>query len=290
MSTVATQKAPAAKPVSGKKSASKTSVVLRHLVLIMFSLVTLGPFLWMILTSFKSLSEVDQLNPIPSQWHFENYAQVFRQVPFAHYYFNSVFIASWVTFLQVLTSSMAAFAFSRLRWPGREVVFKLYLVTLMIPGVVTLIPNYAVMVKLHLLNTYAGLIVPAAFSAFGTFLLRQFMLSIPKSLDEAASIDGASPWVVYWDVILPLSRAGLITLAIFAFLGNYGSFLWPLILIKSEYLRTLPVGMLSFDTSYGRQTNLIMAASVMNVVPLIILFVSTQKYLVSGIQLGAVKG
>jgi ABC-type glycerol-3-phosphate transport system permease component len=134
------------------------------------------------------------------------------------------------------------------------------------------------------------LIVPASFTAFGTFMLRQFMMTIPRALDEAASIDGASPWVVFWDVIMPLSRAGVITLAIFSFMGNYGSFLWPLIMIKSEYLRTLPVGMLFFDSVYGRQTNLIMAASVMNILPLIILFVTTQKYLVKGIQLGAVKG
>ena len=185
---------------------------------------------------------------------------------------------------------MAGYAFSRLRWRGRDTVFRLYLATLMIPGVVTMIPNYTLMVKLHLLDSYLGLIVPASFSAFGTFLMRQFMLTIPPSLDEAAAMDGASPWQVYWDVILPLARPGLITLAIFTFLGNYGSFFWPLILINSEHLRTLPIGMLYFDSVYGRQTNLIMAASVMNIVPLIILFVVTQKFIVRGIQLGAVKG
>jgi ABC-type glycerol-3-phosphate transport system permease component len=185
---------------------------------------------------------------------------------------------------------MAAFSFARLRWRGRDAVFLLYLATLMVPGVVTMIPNYALMVKLHLLDSYTGLIVPASFSAFGTFLLRQFMLTIPRSLDEAASIDGASKWQVFWDVILPLSRPGLITLAIFAFLGNYGSFFWPLVLIKSEHLRTLPIGLLYFDTIYGRQTNLIMAASVMAVVPPVILFIFSQKFLVKGIQLGAVKG
>jgi ABC-type glycerol-3-phosphate transport system permease component len=146
------------------------------------------------------------------------------------------------------------------------------------------------MVKLHLLDSYLGLIVPAAFSAFGTFLLRQFMLTIPTSLDEAASIDGASKWQVFWDIILPLARPGLITLAIFAFLGNYGSFFWPLVIIKSQHLRTLPIGMLYFDSIYGRQTNLLMAASVMAIVPPVILFVVGQKFLVRGIQLGAVKG
>ncbi len=250
----------------------------------------LAPFAWMVLASFKSLQEVEQLNPLPTVWHPENYLKVFQEVPFARYYFNSVFVAAWVTFLQCITSAMAAYAFARLRWPGRDGVFRLYLATLMIPGVVTMIPNYALMVWLHLLDSYQGLIVPASFSAFGTFLMRQFMLTIPREMDEAALMDGATHSQVFWDVILPLARPGLITLAIFTFMGNYGSFFWPLILIKSEHLRTLPVGMLYFDTVYGRQTNLIMAASVMNIIPLVILFISTQRYLVRGIQLGAVKG
>jgi len=276
--------------VNQSDAAKKPSKILPHTLLILMSVVSLAPFLWMVLTSFKPLEEVGQLDPLPRHWHPENYIEVFRQIPFARYYFNSIFIAGWVTFLQVLTSSMAAFAFSRLHWRGRDAVFKLYLATLMIPGVVTMIPNYSVMVKLHLLDSYTGLIVPASFSAFGTFLLRQFMLGIPQSLDEAAWIDGASAWSVFWDVIMPLSRAALVTLAIFSFMGNYGSFFWPLILIKSEQLRTLPIGMLYFDSSYGRETNLIMAASVMNIVPMIVLFVSTQKQLVAGIQLGGVKG
>ena len=261
-----------------------------YALLTLIALTMLIPFLWMVLASFKPLEEVDQLNPIPSVWHPENYRKVFEQIPFARYYFNSLFVAAWVTFLTCLTSAMAAFAFARLRWRFRDGVFRLYLATLMIPGVVTMIPNYTLMVKLHLLDSYQGLIVPAAFSAFGTFLLRQFMLTIPPALDEAAEMDGASKWQLFWEVIMPLARPGLITLAILTFMGNYGSFFWPLILIKSEPLRTLPIGMLFFDSNYGRQTNLIMAASVMNILPLVILFLVSQKFLVRGIQLGAVKG
>lgn len=264
--------------------------VASHTVLSLIAVTMLIPFIWMVLMSFKPMSEVEKLNPFPSKWQPQNYSKVFEQIQFGRYYFNSVFIAAWVTFLQCLTSSMAAFAFARLRWPGRDTIFRLYLATLMIPGVVTMIPNYTLMVRLHLLDSYQGLIVPAAFSAFGTFLLRQFMLTIPLALDEAAQLDGASPWQLFWDVILPLARPGVITLSIFTFMGTYGSFLWPLILIKSDHMRTLPIGMLYFDTVYGRQTNLIMAASVMSIVPLIILFVSTQRFLVRGIQLGAVKG
>jgi len=261
-----------------------------HLMLAALALVMTLPFIWMLLTSFKPLHEVDNISPVPTHWQWDNYLLVFTKIAFARFYFNSVFVAAWVTFLQVLTSSMAAFAFSRLQWRGRDAVFKIYLATLMVPGVVTMIPNYAMMVKLHMLDTFAGLIIPSAFSAFGTFLLRQFMLTIPKSLDEAAMIDGANKWQVFWDLILPLARPGVITLAIFAFLGNYGSFFWPLVIVKSEHLRTLPTGMLYFDTMYGRQTNFIMAASVMSIVPLIALFLAGQKFLVKGIQMGAVKG
>lgn len=264
--------------------------VASHLLLGFLALTMLVPFLWMLLASFKPLVEVEQLNPFPSVWHPENYLKVFEQVPFARYYFNSLFVAAWVTFLQCLTSAMAAYAFARLQWPGRDLVFRLYLGTLMVPGVVTMIPNYTQMVKLGLLDSFEGLIIPAAFTAFGTFLLRQFMLSIPRALDEAAAMDGASHWLIFWDVIMPLSRPGLITLCIFTFMGEYRSFFWPLVMIKSEGLRTLPIGMLYFDSVYGRQTNLIMAASVMNIIPLVVLFVTTQKFLVRGIQLGAVKG
>jgi multiple sugar transport system permease protein len=271
-------------------SANHGKTFLRHAILVVLSATTLAPFLWMALSSFKPLSEVEQLNPLPHHWLPGNYLQVFRQISFARYYFNSVFISAWVTFLTCLTSAMAAFAFSRLKWPGREAVFKLYLATMMVPGVVTMIPNYTIMVKLHLLDSYLGLIVPASFSAFGTFLLRQFMLTIHPALDESASIDGASPWTLFSQIILPLARPGLITLAIFTFMGTYGSFFWPLIMIKSDALRTLPIGMLYFDTLNGQQTNLLMAASVMNIVPLVILFISTQKFLVKGIQFGAVKG
>ncbi len=261
-----------------------------HLFLALLALTTLAPFLWMVLASFKPLAEVEQLNPFPSVWQPQNYAQVFRKISFARYYFNSVFIAAWVTFLQCFTSALAAYAFARLRWPGRDTVFKLYLATMMIPGVVVMIPNYTLMVRLRLLDSYLGLIVPASFSAFGVFLLRQFMLTIHPALDESAEIDGASPWRIFTDIILPLTRPGLLTLAILTFMGTYGSFFWPLIMIKSDHLRTLPIGMLYFDSVYGKQTNLLMAASVMNIVPLIILFVCTQKFLVKGIQFGAVKG
>jgi ABC-type glycerol-3-phosphate transport system permease component len=185
---------------------------------------------------------------------------------------------------------MAAFSFSRIQWRGRDRVFFLYLATMMLPGLVMIIPNYQIMVRLGLVDTLPGLIIPAAFTAFGTFLLRQFMLTIPTSLDEAAQIDGASYWSLFWNVTLPLSRPGLITLTIFTFMGNYHNFFWPLVMLRSVDKYTLPIGLLYFDSAAGQSTHLLMAAVTMSVLPLILLFVVLQKQLVGGIQLGAVKG
>jgi len=262
-----------------------------YAILVLVSATTLLPFMWMVLTSFKPLDEVTNVTPVPTKWHPQNYLDVSTQAKFfGRYYLNSLFVASWVTFLTILTSCMAAFAFARLNWPGRNQVFTLYLATMMIPGVVTMIPNFAIMVQLRFLDTYQGLIVPASFSAFGTFMLRQFMLGIPKALDEASVIDGAGAWRVFFDVIMPLARPGIITLAIFTFLGNYGNLFWPLIMVKSEGMRTLPIGLLAFDSSYNKATHLMMAAAVMSLLPPMLLFIVGQKYLVKGIQLGAVKG
>jgi multiple sugar transport system permease protein len=261
-----------------------------YIVLIATALTMMVPFLWQVATSLKPLAEVQSGHFLPQEWKFGNYAEVIRTIPYARYYFNSIFVALWVTFGQILTSAAAAYAFARIHWKWRDRVFLLYLGTLMVPGLVTLIPNYWVLTKLHLINTYTVLILPGCFSAYGTFLLRQFMLTIPRSLDEAAEMDGASHWQIFWDVIMPLARPGLIVLAIFTFMGNYQSFFWPLIMIKDEYLRTLPIGLLYFDSTYGRETTLLMAASVMAMIPLIALFIVGQKFFVKGIQLGAVKG
>jgi multiple sugar transport system permease protein len=261
-----------------------------HLLLTALSLTFILPFVWMALTSLKPLKEVGLENWLPSSFQWGNYLKVFNVIPFGMFYWNSIFVAAWVTFLQVFTSSLAAFSFSRLHWPGRDRVFFLYLATMMLPGLVMMIPNYQIMIKLNLVDSYAGLIIPASFSTFGTFLLRQFMLTIPSSLDEAAEIDGASHWQVYLNVVLPLCRPGLITLTIFTFIGNYQSFFWPLVMLKSIHKYTLPIGLLFFDSSQGQETNLLMAAVTMSVAPMIALFVLLQKHLVKGIQLGSVKG
>ena len=263
----------------------------RHGLMTLLSLAMIAPFVWMALASLKSLPEVGDPSWLPrSSYHFDNYAEVFRVIPFFRFVANSLVVAGWVTLLQVFTSALAAFSFARLEWPGRDRVFFLYLGTMMLPGIVMLIPNYQIMVRFGLVDSYLGLVLPAAFSAFGTFLLRQFMLGIPRTLDEAAEIDGASPWRIFWDIILPLSRPGLVALAIFTLIGNYQSFFWPLVMMKTMDKYTLPVGLLFFDTEHGQATHLLMAAVTMSVAPLIVLFVLLQRQLIRGIQLGAVKG
>jgi len=282
-----------------KGSSTQTTVRFVALCLIGFAIAI--PFVWMVSASFKPRAEAEDLRMAPQEPTIRNYPIVLGMAPdpatgrklqlrFGRWYFNSIFIAAAVTLFQVLTSAMAAYAFARIEWKGRDKVFLLYLATMMIPAVVTLIPKFQMMVSLRFLNTYHGLIVPAAFSAFGTFLLRQFMLSIPRSLDEAARIDGAGHWQIFWEVIMPLSRPGVMALAIITFLGAYQSFFWPLIMLTEDQFYPMSVGLLSLHSTYGRQTELIMAATVMNIAPLIIVFVICQKFIVRGLQLGGVKG
>ena len=275
------------------KIASRSlKILIIHLVLALVATGLVLPFIWMVLASLKPLDEIGLDSWLPSVFQWHNYADVFsmRGIYFGRWYWNSIFVASWVTFLQVFTSSLAAFSFSRLKWKGRDSVFMLYLATMMLPGLVMMIPNYQNMIFLGLVDTFQGLIIPSAFTAFGTFLMRQFMMNIPSSFDEAAEIDGASKWQLYWTVILPLTRPALVTLTIFSFMGTYNSMFWPLVMIKSPELYTLPIGMLAFDSTQGQQTNLLMAAVTMSVVPVIAIFVFMQKQLVSGIMLGGVKG
>lgn len=292
---------------SAKKFKYSTGLRLLGIVVKFFLITLLAglmfiPFIWMVCTAFKSEFEATLPNIVPKAFQPENFLIVLRLMPdklsgkmmdvnLIKWIFNSIFIASWVTTLQVITSSLAAFAFSRLHWRWRDKVFIMYLATMMIPGLVLTIPKYQIMVYFNLVDTYAGLILPMAFSAFGTFMLRQFMLGIPSSYDEAAEMDGANAWQIYMEVILPLTKPGLITLAIFTFLGNYRELMWPLIMVKDEALRTVPVGLLSFQSGYTTKTELLMAGTVICITPLIILFILLQKQLIKGVNIGGgVKG
>lgn len=205
------------------------------------------------------------------------------------WYLNSVFVSLAITFGTLLTSSLAAYAFARLRFPARDWLFVGYLATLMVPAIVVIVPLYALVRQMGLYNTYWALILPGMFSAYYTFMLRQFFLTIPRDLEDAALIDGAGRLSIYWRIILPLSKPALAALAIFAFLHSWNDFLWPLIVIDDDALKTLPVGLATFEGQYGTEWSLLMAASVVVMIPVLIVFVVGQRYFIRGILLSGLK-
>lgn len=256
------------------------------------------PFIWMLSTSLKPYSSVFIFNIGDIQWfpspvYWKNYIDVWRVVPFARFYANSIFIVICVTLGQVVTSAGAAYAFSRLKFPGRDKIFFAYLATMMIPGSVTMIPVFALMRAFGWIDTYKALIIPAIFSAYGTFLLRQFFMTIPRDLEDAAKIDGCSLWGIFWRVIMPLSHTAIATLTIFVSLGNWVSFMWPLLVTNSIEKRTLPVGLAYFQELYQYAQpdwGLLMAGSLITMVPVIIIFLFNQRFFVEGIKLTGMKG
>ena len=250
------------------------------------------PFLWMISTSLKPDSEVFAYPPIwiPETILWQNYPKVLELLPFRRYLINTTFVATTVTILEVVTSSLAAFAFARLPFPGRDRLFLIYLGTLKVPGQVTIIPNFLQMSWFGWTNSYLALIIPAAFTAFGTFLLRQFFLSIPVELEQAARIDGCGYFGIYRHIILPLSGPALATLTIFVFMTQWNAFLWPLIVTNSDNYRTLTVGLSYFRDEYTTQFNYLMAGTVMNVIPILVVFAFLQRYFVRGIALTGLTG
>jgi len=254
------------------------------------------PFLWMLSTSLKEPEEVFiQVKPwwrnwIPKRIVWENYYRAWKAVPFGRFYLNSIIVAICVTIGVVFTSSFAAYAFSRLNFPGRDKLFFAYVATMMIPGSVIIIPQFVLIRVLGWVDTYRALIVPAIFTAFGTFLLRQFFMTIPKELEDAAKIDGCGYFGIYWRIILPLSKPALSTLAITTFQGNWGSFMWPLLVTNRTEMRTLPIGLEYFKSQYTAEWTLLMAGSVMVILPIIILYVFNQRFFVEGVKLTGIKG
>ncbi len=292
------------------------STVLIYAILLLVLSGMVVPLVWTLLTSFKYNVDVT-LGWIPPRWTTDNYTGVFRAFSFLRYYANSLFIATAVTVVQVATSALAAYAFARLQFRGRDVLFLGYLSTMMIPADVLMIPQFVLMKKipewlnavlatdffsgfLYLKSHYIGhpvgldsffaLIAPGCFSAYGTFMLRQFLLGISREIEEAALIDGCSAWGVFWHVVVPLAKPALGALAIFTFLGRWRAFLWPLIMTDSDSMMVLPVGLAKLSDLYVNDYGLICAGSVLMLVPMIAVFVFFQRWFISGIQLGAVKG
>ncbi len=262
-----------------------------HVVVYTAALATLAPFLWMVLTSFKDLNEILVYPPkwLPSRFRFENYSEAFKAAPFGRFYANSLFVSLSVTLGQLVTCSMAAFAFARLKFRGRDLLFLLFLGTMMIPGQVTMIPSFMVLYWLGWIDSYKALIVPGLASAFGTFLLRQFFLTIPRELEDAAYIDGCSRLGVLWRVIVPLSKPALATLAVFTFMGVFNDFLWALIVVSSEQMRTVQLGLAIFRDRYATEWDKLMAGSVTAVLPILVVFLFAQKYFIKGITLSGLK-
>jgi len=284
----------------GLARASRRSRVLRqaiasavtHAVLLVGAVGMLAPFVWMVSTSLKREGDVFAFPPewIPNPVQWGNYAETWRAAPFDHYLINTVFVSVSVTLLDLTTSALAAYSFSRLRFAGRDRLFLLYLGTLMIPGQVVIIPRFLIVKELGWIDSYQALILPAAASAFGTFWMRQHFLTMPVELEDAARVDGASRWRIYYSIMLPLAGPVLATLGVFAFLAEWNSFLWPLIVVNSMEMRTLALVLRFFQGSLGIQWNLMMAAASISLVPVMLVYLFAQRYFVKGVTLSGLAG
>jgi multiple sugar transport system permease protein len=278
-------------PTTGRRLRLAGRVVL-YALLVALCLTMLVPFLWMVSTSLKAdqyvLSMPPQLIPRPLTW--SSYQRLLELFPMARMFGNSLLVALVTTLGQILTGSMAAYAFARMRFRGSNVLFLLYLATLMIPSQVTITPLFILMRYLGWINTYQSLVAPGLFTAFGTFLLRQFFLTIPRDLEDAAFIDGASHWTVFWRIILPLSKPALATLGVFAFMSSWNAYLWPLFVLNDVEMMTLPVGLATLHGRWLTEWNLVMAGAVITVLPMLAVYLLAQEYFVKGVVLSGIKG
>jgi multiple sugar transport system permease protein len=265
-----------------------------HLVLIGLSVVMIFPFITMLLTSTMTLAQAYSFPPdlIPKPFTLAPYFQALELRPFHIYLFNSLLVALAITIGRLVSCSLGAFAFARLEFPGRDTIFWVYLSTLMLPEQVTLIPLFFIMKNFGWIDRYQGLIVPFVVTAFGVFLLRQFFLTIPRELEDAAIIDGCGPFGLYWRIILPLAVPGLAALGVLTFVNSYNMFVWPLIVTNSDAMRTIVVGigLLTADNTNLTNWPRMMAISTLAVIPSLLMFVFGQRYFVQGITLSGLKG
>lgn len=265
--------------------------LLVHLVLLASVAMILLPYYLMVVTSLKPLREIFTypFTWIPSRLAWENYVDAWNHAPFARYFLNSIFISVSETLGVLITSALAGYAFARMRFVGREVLFLLFLGTLMVPGEVQLVPNYITITRLGWLNTYYALIVPWLASVFGIFFMRQFFATIPQELQDAATIDGASHLTFLSRVVVPLSKPAFITVALLTFLGSWNALLWPLIVTNTPEMRPIMVGLLTFSGEWGTQPRLLMAAATFSVAPVLLLFFILQRYFIAGIARAGLK-
>ena len=267
--------------------------VLMYLLLGGIAIAMLLPLLWMVSTAFKGAGEdIFQFPPqfIPSSPTFENFAEAWDRAPFGRYFWNSLVIAIATVVLNLLLCSLAAYPLARLNFKGREVIFSLVVATILIPFQIVMIPLYILAVRLGLLNTYIGAIFPSIASAFGIFLMRQAFQTVPKELEEAARIDGCSELGIWWHVMMPSVRPALVTLALFVFIGSWGDFLWPLLVLDRPEYYTLPLGVNRLAGSFSFNWRIISAGSVISILPVILVFIAAQRYIVPSETGSGVKG
>ena len=274
------------------RRSTTTRKVLGYTTLVILALVAAVPLLWMISTSLKDNGSVFSYPPrwFPSELKFSNYTSLWHDLPMTRWLINTFAVSTIVVTVQLLTCSMAAYAFARLRFRFREPIFYLFLASLMVPYQVTLIPAFVLISKLNWIDTYQGLIIPQLSTPFGIFLLRQFFLSLPKELEEAARLDGASYWRIYRTILLPLSKPALLAFGVFSFVGMWGDFLWPLIVINSPDKMTLTVGLNYLNSSYTTDWTRLMAGDVISLLPLMVVYGLAQRHFIEGISMTGLKG
>ena len=270
-----------------------------HIILLLVCVLSLLPFLWLLSTALKGAGEnIFQYPPvfIPQDFTLENFKEVLRLVPIVGYVINSFIVAFFTVILNLIFSAMAAYPLARMEFAGKKIAFFAILATIMVPFQAIMLPVYIITLKLNLVDSYGalagyiGMILPFAVNAFGIFLLRQAFLSIPKELEESAVVDGCNSWQIFFRILLPMIKPSLAVLAIFTFIGSWGEFLWPSIVLTNEKLFTLPVGINNLQGAFSADYRLIAAGSMISIVPIVIFFVSLQKYFISGANEGAVKG
>lgn len=281
-------------PYPSRSRKINTSDLLLHLFLFATGLLIAMPIFLALFTSFKLPNDVTNYPPtlLPNVWTFENYVTAWTSKPFGRFFLNSIIQTGVIVLFQVLFSILAAYAFSVLQFPGRDLLFYLILASLMVPFQLTFIPNFLKISEWGWANTYAGLTVPFLASAFGVFLLRQFFLTIPKDLHDSAKIDGASNWRYLWQILVPLSKGSISAFGIFSFLSAWSQYLWPLVITNDETMRTIQIGIrfFLFDQERGADWGAIMAAAVIALLPTLLIFLIAQRQLVKGIAMTGLKG
>ncbi|WP_295473049.1 carbohydrate ABC transporter permease [uncultured Subdoligranulum sp.] len=278
--------------MKSRKPAAIAANILKYAVLLIGAFFTLLPFLWMISSSFKTPAEIIKIPPVlvPAELQWQNYVEAWTAAPFGRYLINTIIITVFTTVGVLVTSVLSAFAFSRLKFPGKDLVFSLFMATLMIPGEMLIITNFLTITKLHWIDTYQAMIVPWVSNVFYIYLLTQFFLQVPDALYLAAKVDKCSDLKFMLRIMVPMNKSAITTIAILNIIGSWNSFLWPLLVTNSQEMRVLSNGLIRFQTEAGTDYELIMAASCILVVPIILVFLFLRKYVLEGVAFNGVKG